>query len=156
MCTCGYSRHKRIGLMKHIGEIKTISFSPDGSLCVTGAMNFQSTDRNAFNLGCSFIIRCGRTQRSPRWQAAAVSSPKTPYSSTVARLPSASQKQRKRPRPTESRDARRGSYLAIPSSPWLFLIEIFLEMLGDGFGHRLLVFAAALLLVDRISPNHLG
>jgi len=33
--------------MKHIGEIKTISFSPDGSLCVTGAMNYQSTDRNA-------------------------------------------------------------------------------------------------------------
>ena len=33
--------------MKHIGEIKTISLSPDGSLCVTGAMNYQSTDRNA-------------------------------------------------------------------------------------------------------------
>src|ERR1019366_3339482 len=47
MCTCGYSRHTRIGLMKHIGEIKAISLSPDGSLCVTGAMNYQSTDRNA-------------------------------------------------------------------------------------------------------------
>ncbi len=33
--------------MKHIGEIKAISLSPDGSLCVTGAMNYQSTDRNA-------------------------------------------------------------------------------------------------------------
>lgn len=37
----------RIGLTKHIGEIKTISFSPDGSLCVTGATNYQSTDQNA-------------------------------------------------------------------------------------------------------------
>ena len=47
MCTCGYSRHTQLGLMKHIGEIKTISFSPDGSRCVTGATNYQSTDRNA-------------------------------------------------------------------------------------------------------------
>jgi WD40 repeat protein len=28
--------------MKHFGEIKTLSLSPDGSLCVTGAMSYQS------------------------------------------------------------------------------------------------------------------
>ena len=35
------------GLMRDIGEIKTLSLSPDGSLCVTGAVDHQSTDRNA-------------------------------------------------------------------------------------------------------------
>src|SRR5258708_24233770 len=33
--------------MKHLGEIKTLSLSPDGSLCVTGATSYQSTAQDA-------------------------------------------------------------------------------------------------------------